>query len=102
MCGAGHLGRKRAKAMRFALHDNVWKEQHRLKYKKFRGMKGRRIARDRREKRAAIRIQKVYRGHLGRLIAEVERQRLARIALENKCATKLQAHSECIKVEWVY
>ena len=88
----GHLGRKRAKAMRFALHRQRMERTASVKIQKtFRGMKGRRIARDRREKRAAIRIQKVYRGHLGRLIAEVERQRLARIALENKCATKLQA-----------
>ena len=69
----GHLGRKRAKAMRFALHRQRMERTASVKIQKtFRGMKGKENCQIGREKRAAIRIQKVYRGHLGRLIAEVE------------------------------
>ena len=88
----GHLGRQRVQAHRFQLYRERLERQASGRIQRvFRGMLGRNIARDKRENRAAGTVQRVYRGHLGRLRAEVERERLARIALEHRSATAIQA-----------
>lgn len=88
----GHLGRQRVQAHRFQLYRERLERQAAGRIQRcYRGMLGRNIARDKRENRAAGECQRVYRGHLGRLRAEVERERLARIALEHRSATAIQA-----------
>ena len=88
----GHLGRQRVQAHRFQLYRERLERQAAGRIQRvYRGMLGRNIARDKKENRAACECQRVYRGHLGRLRAEVERERLARIALEHRSATAIQA-----------
>ncbi len=88
----GHLGRQRVQAHRFQLYRERLERQAAGRIQRvYRGMLGRNIARDKKENRAAGNVQRVYRGHLGRLRAEVERERLARIALEHRSATAIQA-----------